>query len=87
MEPKNTDRQRQLIAGIAALIAGAVATDYIRNRANLEPYHTSALTGCLSLQELLEGHSERIVAGLGVTKEVFMKLCKELHELYNLQHS
>ena len=43
-----------------------------------EPYHTSILSGYAWLQELLHGHPERICTELGVHKEVFNALIREL---------
>ena len=43
-----------------------------------EPYHTSILSGYAWVQELLNGHPERIRTELGVHKEVFYALLEEL---------
>ena len=43
-----------------------------------EPYHTSILSGYAWLQELLHGHSEHIRTELGVHKDVFHALIREL---------
>ena len=43
-----------------------------------EPYHTSILSGYAWLQELLYGHPKRICTELGVHKEVFYALIREL---------
>ena len=43
-----------------------------------EPYHTSILSGYAWVQELLRGHPERIRTELGVHKEVFHALIREL---------
>ena len=43
-----------------------------------EPYHTSILSGYAWVQELLHGHPERIRTELGVHKEVFHALIREL---------
>jgi hypothetical protein len=43
-----------------------------------EPYHTSILSGYAWVQELLNGHPERIRTELGVHKEVFCALIEEL---------
>ena len=42
--------------------------------ANLEPYHTSILTGQMWVDKLLEGHPDRIYCELGVRREVFLEL-------------
>ena len=46
-----------------------------------EPYHTSILSGYAWLQELLQGHPERIRTELGVHKEVFHALVRELQSM------
>jgi hypothetical protein len=46
-----------------------------------EPYHTSILSGYAWVQELLNGHPERIRTELGVHKEVFHALIKELRSM------
>ena len=46
-----------------------------------EPYHTSLLSGYAWLQELLQGHPERIRTELGVHKDVFHSLVRELQSM------
>ena len=46
-----------------------------------EPYHTSILSGYAWVQELLDGHPERICTELGVHKEVFHALIRELQSM------
>ena len=46
-----------------------------------EPYHTSILSGYAWLQELLHGHPERIRTELGVHKEVFHALIRDLQSM------
>jgi len=46
-----------------------------------EPYHTSILSGYAWIQELLHGHPERIRMELGVRKEVFHALIRELRSM------
>src|SRR5882757_5719698 len=46
-----------------------------------EPYHTSILSGYAWLQELLHGHPECIRTELGVHKEVFLALIRELRSI------
>lgn len=45
------------------------------------PYHTSILTGQGWVEELLDGHPERIRCELGMHKETFLLLINELHQL------
>ena len=46
-----------------------------------ELYHTSILSGYAWVQELLQGHPEHIHTELGVHKEVFLALVKELQSM------
>ena len=46
-----------------------------------EPYHTLILSGYAWLQELLNGHPERIRTEIGVHKEVFYTLIEELRSM------
>ena len=46
-----------------------------------EPYHTSILSGYAWVQELLHGHPECIRTELGVHKEVFHALIRELQSM------
>src|SRR6266446_6567986 len=46
-----------------------------------EPYHTSILSGYAWLQELLHGHPEHICTELGILKEVFHALIRELQSM------
>ncbi|KAH8826312.1 hypothetical protein DL96DRAFT_1465531, partial [Flagelloscypha sp. PMI_526] len=52
-----------------------------------QPYHTSALTGQMWVDELLRGHPQRIQDNLGVSLEVFVLLLGELHAYGGLQPS
>jgi hypothetical protein len=45
---------------------------------NKERYHTSVLTGVAWVEELLEGHEDRIYHELGMQKDVFLKSIEEL---------
>ena len=42
------------------------------------PYHTSILTGQMWVQELLDGHPDRIHNELGIQKHIFKQLINEL---------
>ena len=50
-----------------------------------EPYHTSSLTGKASLQELPNGHRNRMKDSLGVRPYVFQGLEQELISKRGLQ--
>ncbi|KIY60799.1 hypothetical protein CYLTODRAFT_337651, partial [Cylindrobasidium torrendii FP15055 ss-10] len=45
------------------------------------PYHTSALSGRMWMEELLNGHPDRILTELGVRLHVFEILLAELRAL------
>ena len=46
-----------------------------------EPYHTSILTGQGWVNELLDGHSNRIRTELGMKRDVFLALILKLREM------
>ena len=46
-----------------------------------EPYHTSLISGYAWVQELLQGHPEHICTELGVHKDVFHALVRELQSM------
>ena len=47
--------------------------------ANPEPYHTSILSSQMWVDELLEGHPDRIYCELSVRREIFLELVHTLH--------
>jgi hypothetical protein len=53
----------------------------IRSHFVKEPYHTSILTGQGWVNELLDGHPNRIRTELGMKKDVFLALISKLHEM------
>jgi hypothetical protein len=58
-------------AGLAVLTASSCLT-------KPRPYHTSVLRGRDWVQELVDGHHQRIKDSLGVRRSVFLWLCLEL---------
>jgi hypothetical protein len=66
----------------AASVFGSVITSaayaYAAPLYNKEPYHTSILTGESWLQELLNGHLDRIQCELSVQKPIFLSLIQSL---------
>ena len=87
MDPHSDDedeieqQRRMLTAQAAAIFVNATvagAISYAEPLYNKTPYHTSALTGADWVQELLNGHPERIRNKLRVHKEVFWALIKSL---------
>jgi hypothetical protein len=60
-------------AGAAHAAMGAVI-EYATPLYDKTPYHTSALSGAAWVDELLNGHPERIRCELGVHKHVFHQL-------------
>lgn len=79
----NNQRRRAIAAAVllAAVAAVYAAVDVCWNRLHPEPYHTSILSGSAWLQELLDGHRDRMKDSLGVRPLVFR--CLEL-QLINL---
>lgn len=63
---------------IATIAAASQAIVLATQRKEAVPYHTSILTGMGWVQELLQGHPERIRTELGVHKHIFLVLITEL---------
>src|SRR6267154_6490350 len=61
-------------------LAGAATNSYTNSYYDKQPYHTSVLTGVGWVNELLNGHPERIQCELGVHRHVFIILLQVLHE-------
>jgi hypothetical protein len=80
-------QREQLYANLLQLLAlilnSLIPTiiQYIRQHYNKQPYHTSALHGHDWVQELLNGHPERIRSELGVHKHIFVALIAELYAM------
>ena len=72
---------------IAALAATAGALFYAENMLSRQPYHTSALTGHMWVNELLHGNPRRIKVQLGMEKHVFRQLVRKLLTLTNASHT
>ncbi|KAI0706334.1 hypothetical protein C8Q76DRAFT_587387, partial [Earliella scabrosa] len=66
----------QLVSSVRTVISLYTKVHY-----NKIGYHTSALSGLQWLNELRNGHDDRIKTELGVSKEVFTKLVDVLREL------
>lgn len=79
-------RRRKVVIQ-AALAIGLTAYEWGRLHYSSEPYHTSALTGQMWVDELLDGHRKRIRRILGVHKHVFRKLASELQRLAGLSNT
>jgi hypothetical protein len=74
---------KRKLAVAAIAIAAAAVLQYIEQITNPQPYHDSILTGEKWLQELLlTCNNFRFYEQLGVNKEPFLDLVKELEELY-----
>lgn len=78
MSQDTADQQRRLLALLTTVIAVSGATAYSEHRYDPIPFTTSALTGRMWVNELLDGHPDRVVDNLGIHKDVFLDLCKEL---------
>lgn len=82
---KKRQRHIAVLGGTLAAIAAAMAITM--SRPVPVPKHTSILTGQRWLNELLEGHGDRIHEQLGVSKHVFRKLHDELVADFGLRNS
>ena len=80
-------RRRGLTAAVIVITVGSAlaAIEETWNRLNPEPYHTSALSGRQWVQELLDGHRDRMKDSLGTPVSVFRRLEKELVRLGGLR--
>lgn len=81
--PTPDERRRQLIvaAAYAMQMLGVAITLYSSPFYWKQEYHTSKLSGAEWVQELLEGHPDRIWTELGVRLHVFVILVHELQVL------
>ncbi|PPQ85132.1 hypothetical protein CVT26_004388 [Gymnopilus dilepis] len=77
---RNDSRRRAFIATVASVVVlGAVAViDATWNCLNPEPYHDSHLSGRGWVDELMEGHRDRMKDNLAFRPTVFRKLGREL---------
>lgn len=83
-------RRRRAIATAAIIIVLSTALAAIESTWNHiypEPYHTCILTGRAWVQELLDGHRDRMRDSLGTRPSVFLSLESELIRLGGLQPS
>ena len=77
----SNERHQWLNVLTAFYSASAVAASVLLHATPLYtkvPYHTSALSGAAWVQELLDGHPERIRCELGMHKHVFRSLITNL---------
>lgn len=83
MDPAQIHLHHAVLAAITFQLSLILPTlmRLIRRYYMKEPYHTSILSGYAWLQELLRGHPERIRTELGVHKEVFYALIRELQSM------
>ncbi|CDO77855.1 hypothetical protein BN946_scf185032.g7 [Trametes cinnabarina] len=85
MPPLRNRRQRiRLYTFLASQLVTSVrqvVSLYARTHYDKIPYHTSALSGLAWLNELLDGHPERIKTELGVHKDVFIRLVETLEDI------
>jgi hypothetical protein len=79
-------RRRLLVT--AGVLAGTAIVQYIELNENRVPYHTSILTGEKWLIELIQtDNRHRFHEQLGLYKETFFLLVKELEDTGQLKHS
>lgn len=81
--PPSDERRRQLIvaAAYAMQVVGVAMMLYSSPLYWKQEYHNSKLSGAEWVQELLEGHPDRIWTELGVRLHVFLILVHELQLL------
>lgn len=80
-------RRRAFSAAVLATVAAAAAAaiELSWNRLHPEPYHTSALSGAEWVQELVEGHRDRMKDALALRPAIFRQLEQELVSLGGLR--
>jgi hypothetical protein len=87
-KPTSVQRRRRKAALITALAATATALVLAGSSPSAKiPKHTSILTGQQWVNELLNGHPDRIREGLGMSKEIFRQLLKCLRQRCCLRSS
>lgn len=81
--PHGEQTQTLLLQLLSVILNSIVPTilQIVRQYYDKQPYHTSILSGRGWVQELLDGHPERIHTELGVHKHVFMALIAKLHAI------
>jgi hypothetical protein len=83
-------RRLQLLAAAASVVANVVAAAvmlYSSPQSWAQDYHTSKLTGAEWVDELLEGHPDRIWTELGVRLHVFLVLEHDLRTMCGVEDS
>ena len=80
---ENSQIYKLLLQLLSLILNSLVPTilQSIRQYYDKEPYHTSILRGQDWVEELLNGHPERICTELGVHKHVFIALMHELRAI------
>jgi hypothetical protein len=81
-------RQKQLIVAATAYIVNVVTLAAMLYASPLywkQDYHTSKLTGAAWVEELINGHPDRIWTELGVRLHVFLILVHELRTICGLK--
>jgi hypothetical protein len=81
MDPRSI--HTHLLQVLSLILNSVIPTilQLIRQYYDKQPYHTSILRGQDWVQELLNGHPERIRTELGLHKHVFMALLAELRAI------
>src|SRR5882724_11506289 len=80
-------KHRRAILYMVGLVSTAGARFYAESIFFKLPYHNSALTGQMWVNELLSGNPRRIKDQLGMGKQVFRKLVKNLFIMTNASHT
>jgi hypothetical protein len=69
---------KALIATVITLTTVGVVLQTLEAQYNPKPYHTSVLLGEAWVNEMIDGHSDRLMDNTGLQKHGFCKLKKEL---------
>lgn len=80
-------RRRVLIATTAVIATTCAIVDVMWNRLNPEPYHTSILRGDGWVEELLNGHKNRMKDSLSTRPHLFRRLERDLIQKGGLSSS
>jgi hypothetical protein len=89
MPPISAEQKRKLMAAAAYIMNVVIVASniYASPLYWKQPYHTSKLTGAAWVEELIQGHPNRIWSELGVRLHVFLTFVHELRVLCELGDS
>lgn len=81
MPPQQNNQCPSQLALVTTVVGICAYAAFLHAQTNLfqKPYHTSILTGCMWVQEMLDGNPRRMRDILGMHSHVFIKLYSILH--------